>query len=61
MKIREYVFNILMLGVVYEGVAFPLVWCLLEKRGLNGHRGAGFDGGATEEMANQQAQSGDHR
>ncbi len=26
-------FNILMLGVVHEGVAFPLVWCLLDKRG----------------------------
>lgn len=22
-----------MLGVVHEGVAFPLVWCLLDKRG----------------------------
>lgn len=27
------VFNILMLGVVHEGVAFPLVWCLLDKKG----------------------------
>lgn len=27
------IFNILMLGVVHEGVAFPLVWCLLDKRG----------------------------
>lgn len=27
------VFNILMLGVVHEGVAFPLVWCLLDKQG----------------------------
>ena len=27
------VFNILMLGVVHEGVAFPVVWCLLDKRG----------------------------
>jgi hypothetical protein len=26
-------FNILMLGVVHEGVAFPLVWCLLDKPG----------------------------
>ncbi len=26
-------FNILMLGVVHEGVAFPLAWCLLDKRG----------------------------
>lgn len=29
----ECVFNILMLGVVHDGVAFPLVWCLLDKRG----------------------------
>lgn len=29
----DCVFNILMLGVVHEGVAFPLVWCLLDKRG----------------------------
>jgi len=29
----DYVFNILMLGVVHEGVTFPLVWCLLDKRG----------------------------
>ena len=27
------VFNILMLGVVHDGVAFPLVWCLLDKQG----------------------------
>jgi hypothetical protein len=27
------VFNILMLGVVHEGVAFPLVWCVLDKKG----------------------------
>ncbi|HEY9806680.1 MAG TPA: IS4 family transposase [Candidatus Obscuribacterales bacterium] len=27
------VFNILMLGVVHEGVAFPVVWCLLDKQG----------------------------
>jgi hypothetical protein len=26
-------FNILMLGVVHQGVAFPLVWCLLDKQG----------------------------
>lgn len=26
-------FNILMLGVVHEGVAFPLVWTMLDKRG----------------------------
>ena len=29
----ECIFNILMLGVVHEGVAFPLTWCLLDKRG----------------------------
>ena len=29
----ECTFNMLMLGVVHEGVAFPLVWCLLDKRG----------------------------
>ena len=26
-------YNILMLGVVYQGVAFPLVWTMLDKRG----------------------------
>ncbi|KAM3112936.1 IS4 family transposase [Phormidesmis sp. 146-33] len=29
----DCVFNILMLGVVHEGVAFPLVWTMLDKRG----------------------------
>lgn len=29
----DCVFNLLMLGVVHEGVAFPLVWGLLHKRG----------------------------
>jgi hypothetical protein len=29
------VFNILMLGVVHQGVAFPLVWCVLSKRGAS--------------------------
>ena len=29
----EHTFNILMLGVVHEGIAFPVVWCLLEKQG----------------------------
>ena len=29
----QTVFNILVLGVVHEGVAFPLVWTMLEKRG----------------------------
>ncbi|MBM0745288.1 hypothetical protein JOY44_28040 (plasmid) [Phormidium sp. CLA17] len=32
-RFGDCVFNILMLGVVHEGVAFPLVWCLLDKRG----------------------------
>jgi hypothetical protein len=27
------VFNILMLGVVHEGVAFPLLWVMLDKKG----------------------------
>lgn len=27
------VFNILTLSVVHEGVAFPLVWCILDKKG----------------------------
>jgi Transposase DDE domain len=29
----EQVFNILMLGVVHNGVAFPLVWTMLDKKG----------------------------
>lgn len=29
----EHTFNILMLGVVHEGIAFPVVWCLLDKPG----------------------------
>ena len=29
----ETVFNILMLGVVHHGVAFPLVWTMLDKKG----------------------------
>jgi hypothetical protein len=29
----DCVFNILMLGIVHEGIAFPVVWCLLNKRG----------------------------
>lgn len=32
-QLGECTFNILMLGVVHQGVAFPLVWCPLEKRG----------------------------
>lgn len=27
------VFNILTLGIVYEGVAFPLLWWMLDKKG----------------------------
>lgn len=34
--------NILMLGVVHQGVAFPLFWHLLDKRG-NSHTGERFD------------------
>jgi hypothetical protein len=26
-------FNILMLGIVHEGIAFPVMWTLLDKRG----------------------------
>jgi Transposase DDE domain len=36
------VFNILMLGVVHEGVAFPLVWTMLDKKG-NSHQGERID------------------
>ena len=32
-KFGQTVFNILVLGVVHEGVAFPLVWTMLDKRG----------------------------
>jgi hypothetical protein len=32
-QLGESTFNILMLGVVHQGVAFPLVWCCLDKRG----------------------------
>lgn len=32
-KFGQTVFNILLLGVVYEGVALPLVWTMLDKRG----------------------------
>lgn len=32
-KFGHTVFNILVLGVVYEGVALPLVWTMLDKRG----------------------------
>jgi Transposase DDE domain len=36
------VFNILMLGVVHEGVAFPLLWVMLDKKG-NSHQGERID------------------
>jgi hypothetical protein len=32
-KFGECVFNILLLGIVHEGVAFPVAWTLLDKRG----------------------------
>jgi hypothetical protein len=32
-KFGDCVFNILMLGIVHEGVAFPVAWTLLDKRG----------------------------
>lgn len=32
-KFGDCVFNILMLGIVHEGVAFPVAWTLLNKRG----------------------------
>ncbi|NJR43540.1 MAG: IS4 family transposase [Akkermansiaceae bacterium] len=32
-KFGGCIFNILMLGVVHEGVAFPVAWSLLDKRG----------------------------
>lgn len=32
-KFGECVFNILMLGIVHDGVAFPVAWTLLDKRG----------------------------
>jgi hypothetical protein len=35
-KFGECIFNILMLGIVHEGVAFPVTWTLLDKRG-NSH------------------------
>ncbi len=35
-KFGSKVFNILTLGVVHQGVAFPLLWWMLEKRG-NSH------------------------
>jgi hypothetical protein len=36
------VFNILMLGVVHEGVAFPLLWVMLNKKG-NSNQGERID------------------
>jgi Transposase DDE domain len=32
-KFGDCVFNILMLGIVHEGIAFPVAWTLLDKRG----------------------------
>jgi hypothetical protein len=32
-KFGKCVFNILMLGIVHDGVAFPVAWTLLDKRG----------------------------
>ena len=32
-KFGKTVFNILMLGVVHQGIAFPLVWTMLDKKG----------------------------
>ena len=34
----DCVFNILMLGVIHEGVAFPLVWTMLDKKGNSNHK-----------------------
>jgi hypothetical protein len=34
----DCVFNILMLGVVHEGVAFPLVWTMLDKKGNSNYK-----------------------
>jgi hypothetical protein len=34
----DCVFNILMLGVVHEGVAFPLVWIMLDKKGHSNYK-----------------------
>jgi hypothetical protein len=35
-KFGNTVFNILMLGIVHRGIAFPVAWTLLDKRG-NSH------------------------
>ncbi|NJM77047.1 MAG: hypothetical protein HC852_16245 [Acaryochloridaceae cyanobacterium RU_4_10] len=32
-KFGDCIFNILMLGIVHEGVAFPIAWTFLNKRG----------------------------
>jgi hypothetical protein len=32
-KFGKCIFNVLMLGIVHEGVAFPIAWTLLDKRG----------------------------
>jgi hypothetical protein len=38
----ESTFNILMLGVVHEGVAFPLVWTMLGKKGNSNYTERGY-------------------
>lgn len=32
-KFGKVTFNILLLGIVYQGIAFPVAWSLLDKRG----------------------------
>ena len=32
-KFGEFNFNLLTLGITYKGIAFPLLLCLLDKRG----------------------------
>lgn len=34
-KLGDCVFNVLMLGIVHEGIAFPVAWTLLNKRGYS--------------------------
>ena len=34
----DCIFNILMLGIVHEGVAFPLVWTMLDKKGNSNYK-----------------------
>ncbi|MFN8971163.1 MAG: hypothetical protein ACK5XR_21110, partial [Pseudanabaena sp.] len=37
-KFGKTVFNVLTLGVVHHGVAFPLVWIMLDKKGNSNTR-----------------------